>query len=38
MNPVFIIFFATLFLKERLTASKILALLAAVSGDYIVLG
>jgi drug/metabolite transporter (DMT)-like permease len=38
MNPIFIIFFAVIFLRERITASKIVATLFAVSGAYIVLG
>ena len=37
MNPISISLFAVLFLKERLTFRKIIAVLASVSGAYIIL-
>jgi drug/metabolite transporter (DMT)-like permease len=38
MNPVCITFLAAIILKERLTARKLVALAAAVSGAYVILG
>ena len=38
MNPVCISFFAAILLKEKLGARRILALVAAVSGAYVILG
>lgn len=38
MNPVFIILAATIILKEQLTAKKVVAVVAAITGTYIVIG
>jgi drug/metabolite transporter (DMT)-like permease len=38
MNPVCIILFAVLILRERLTVNKVIAVAAAVTGAYIILG
>lgn len=38
MNPVFIIIFAVLFLKEKLTAGKSISLIASLAGTYIIVG
>jgi drug/metabolite transporter (DMT)-like permease len=38
MNPVCITFLAAIILKEKLTARKLVALAAAVSGAYVILG
>lgn len=38
MNPISIIIFASLILKEKFTVNKIVAVIAAVTGTYIILG
>lgn len=38
MNPVFILFFASLILKERLTVKKVVAVAAAVAGTWVIVG
>lgn len=38
MNPVFITFFAVVLLKEKLTLSKIVALLTTLTGAYVIMG
>lgn len=38
MNPVFITLFAVILLKEKLTFSKVFALLTTLAGAYIILG
>lgn len=38
MNPVFIILFAVIILKEKLTINKVVAVIAAVGGAYIIIG
>lgn len=38
MNPVFIIFFAALILKEKITAGKIAALALSITGACVILG
>ena len=37
-NPIFITFFAVLILKERLTRSKLVAMIATLAGAYVILG
>ena len=37
-NPIFITFFAVLILKERLTRSKLIAMIATIIGAYVILG
>jgi len=38
MNPISIIIFARLILKEKLTLNKVVAVIAAVTGTYIIIG
>lgn len=37
-NPIFITFFAVLILKEKLTRSKTVAMIATIAGAYVILG
>ena len=37
-NPIFITFFAILILKEKLTRSKVVAMIATIAGAYVILG
>ncbi len=37
-NPIFITFFAVLILKEKLTRSKLVAMIATLAGAYVILG